>query len=192
MIDIKTTIGIIAVILGFIGYLPYLRDVIKGKTRPHVYTWFIWGAVTIILYALQVSGGAGAGAWVTLLAGLLSLFIFFLGLRNGDKNITNSDTIFFVSALIALVLWLVADQPVISVILLVTVGILGFGPTVRKSWNNPNSETLSTYFINAIRHGLSILALAQYSILTWLFPIAWSIANALFALILVIRRRKTK
>jgi len=192
VIDIKTIIGIIAVILGFIGYFPYLRDTLKGKTRPHVYTWFIWGVVALTLYALQVSGGAGSGSWVTLVVGLLSLFIFILGLRNGDKNITRSDTLFFISALIALVLWLVADQPVLSVILLVTVGILGFGPTVRKSWNSPHTETLSTYVINAFRHGLSVLALAQYSILTWLFPVAWSIANIIFALILLIRRRRIK
>jgi len=192
MLEFKVVIGIITVILGFVGYIPYIRDILKGKTQPHIYTWFVWGLITLILYGLQVSGGAGSGSWVTLVVALLSFSIFGLGLRSGDRNITRSDTLFLVSAMVALVLWLVADQPVLSVILLVTIGMLGFGPTIRKSWNNPHTETISTYAINAIRHTLSILALANYSILTWLFPVAWSIANIIFVLILIVRRMKIK
>lgn len=192
MPDFKIIIGIITVILGVVGYIPYLRDTVKKKTKPHIYTWFVWGLVTLIIFALQVSGGAEAGSWVTLVGGLLALTIFVLGMRNGDKNITRSDTVFLISALIALGLWLIADQPIISMILLVTIGMLGFGPTIRKSWNSPETETISTYLINAIRHTLSILALAQYSILTWLFPVAWSIANFLFVIVLIVRRKKLK
>ena len=66
MPEFKTVISIIAVLLTFIGYIPYVRDTLSGKTTPHVYTWFIWGLVTAIAYGLQVSGGAGVGSWVTL------------------------------------------------------------------------------------------------------------------------------
>tara|TARA_B100000745_G_C20058043_1_gene360921 strand:+ start:395 stop:511 length:117 start_codon:yes stop_codon:yes gene_type:complete len=38
MLEIKEIIGVITVILGVVGYIPYLRDVLKGKTKPHVYT----------------------------------------------------------------------------------------------------------------------------------------------------------
>ncbi len=37
----KEFISGIAVALTFVGYVPYMRDTIKGKTRPHVYTWFV-------------------------------------------------------------------------------------------------------------------------------------------------------
>ncbi|PIQ80045.1 MAG: hypothetical protein COV79_02570 [Parcubacteria group bacterium CG11_big_fil_rev_8_21_14_0_20_41_14] len=188
MFDLKTIIGVITVVLGIVGYIPYLRDVLKGTTKPHVYTWFVWGSVTLIIFALQISDAAGPGAWVTLVAALLSLSIFVLGMRQGDKDITKSDTLFFIAAIFALGLWLLAEQPVIAMVLLVTVGMLGFIPTIRKSWNKPHSETISTYAINSFRHGLSFFALANYSILTWLFPITWSIANGLFVLFLIIRR----
>lgn len=188
MFEIKDIIGAITVILGVVGYLPYFRDILRGKTKPHVYTWFVWGVITFIVFALQVSGEAGAGSWVTLVAAFLSLSVFVLGLRNGDKDITKSDTLFFIVALVALVLWLFAKQPVVSIILLVTVGMLGFIPTIRKSWNKPHTETISTYVINSFRHSLSFFALTQYSIVTWLFPVAWGIANALFVIILLVRR----
>ena len=111
-------------------------------------------------------------------------------MRSGKKDIALSDTIFFVLSFVALFLWLIAKQPVLSVILTSTIDLLGFAPTVRKSWNKPHSETLFTYELSTLRHGLSILALQQYSIVTWLYPVSWTFANALFSLILIIRRKQ--
>jgi len=186
----KTIFSIVAILLTFIGYIPYIRDTLQRKTTPHIYTWFIWGLVTAIAYGLQVGAGAGVGSWVTLAVVIVCFFIFFLGLRNGKKDITKSDTIFFLLSLVALFLWLVAKQPVWSVILVSSIDMLGFIPTIRKSWNKPYSETLFSYELNSFRHGLSILALQQYSIITWLYPATWVIANGLFSIMLIIRRKQ--
>lgn len=75
--DVKTIISTIAVILALIGYIPYYRDTLSGKTTPHIYTWFIWGFATAVIFALQITGGAGVGSWVTLAAVILSFGIFF-------------------------------------------------------------------------------------------------------------------
>lgn len=190
--DYKLVIGIIAVILSFVGYIPYIRDILRKKTTPHTFTWLIWTLAVGISAALQITGGAGVGAWTTVAVTLMCIFIFLLGLRNGKRDITKMDIVFFVLALISLFLWLVVNQPVWSIILIVLTDLLGFGPTIRKSWNNPYSETLSTYQITAFRHGLSIFALQQFNILTWLYPIAWTIANIAFCLLLVARRKVIK
>lgn len=188
----KNIIGIVAIVLTFIGYAPYFRDLLKGKTKPHIFSWFIWTIVTSIIYALQVSAGAGFGSLVTLAVAIISLLIFILGFKNGNKNIKKIDIVFLVLALLAIPLWLVIKQPVLSIILLSTIDMLGFAPTVRKSWDNPYSETLSLYTITTFRHGLSIIALAHYNIVTLLFPATWVIANALFSIMLIVRRRKIK
>jgi len=185
----KNIIGIIAIVLTFIAYAPYFRDLLKGKTKPHIFSWFIWAIVTSIIYALQVSAGAGLGSLVTLAVAVISLLIFILGFKNGNKNIKKIDIVFLVLALLAIPLWLVIDQPVLSIILLSIIDMLGFAPTVRKSWDDPYSETLSLYTITTFRHGLSIFALANYNIVTLLFPTTWVIANALFSIMLIVRRK---
>jgi hypothetical protein len=187
---IKNIIGIVAIALTFIGYAPYFRDLLKGKTKPHIFSWFIWAIVTSIIFALQVSAGAGLGSVVTLAVAVISLLIFILGFKNGNKIIKKVDVVFLVLALLAIPLWLVIKQPVLSIILLSTIDMLGFAPTVRKSWNAPYSETLSLYTITTFRHGLSIVALANYNIVTLLFPSTWVIANALFSIMLIIKRKK--
>ncbi|NND64344.1 MAG: hypothetical protein HKM24_00120 [Gammaproteobacteria bacterium] len=189
MTNLKVVIGIIAVVLAFAAYIPYLRDTLASRTKPHVYTWFVWGLAAMVIFALQFSEGGGPGAWVTFAVASLSITVFVLGFRVGDKDITWLDTGFLILALVALGLWLLADQPVLSMILLVATELLGFGPTVRKSWHQPYSETLSTYAINVVRHALSVFALTEYTIVTWLFPVSWTIANVLFVIFLLSRRR---
>lgn len=191
MYDFKNILGIVATILVFIGYVPYLRDVIKGKTKPHLYSWFLWALVTVIAFALQFSGGAGSGSFVTLAAALMCLVVITLGFIQKSKiKVVKMDTVFLILAFISLGLWLIAKQPILSAILATVVDLFGFAPTIRKSWDNPHSETLSFYYLNSLRFGLAVVALQKYSIVTAFYPISWLIANGLFAAMLVIRRKQ--
>jgi hypothetical protein len=187
--DYKLIISLVAIVLTIIGYVPYIRDIFKRKTVPHVFTFFIWGFASILTFALQMHGGGGVGAWVTLAAAIICLFIFVLGLKYGEKNITRADIIFFVISIISLVLWPIAKQPVWAVVLIVAVDVFGFLPTIRKSWNKPYSETLFTYQLCVFRHGMSMFGLRQFNLLTLLYPLAWTAANFIFVIILMARRK---
>jgi len=100
--------------------------------------------------------------------------------------------IFLFLALASIFLWLVINQPIWSAILVVLTDILGFGPTLRKSWNKPHSETLFTWWVAAFRHSFGTFALEKFNFLTLLYPIAWSATNLIFCIILLIRRKMVK
>lgn len=190
----KDFVGIVAVLLTFVGYAPYIRDTIRGRTRPHVYTWFIWGLVTLIAFALQVSDGAGIGALVTLAAGITCLGICALGfiVVKKDTSIDWVDTACFVLALVALSMWPFANQAVAAIIVVSFADMLGFIPTIRKSWNKPYQETLFSYEMNTLRFALGLYALEHYSLITVLYPLTWLIANGLFSVFLIVRRQQLK
>jgi hypothetical protein len=40
--DMKFWFAIAAAMVGIAAFLPYLRDMLARKTRPHAYTWLIW------------------------------------------------------------------------------------------------------------------------------------------------------
>lgn len=190
---IKNAVGVFAVLLVFVGYIPYIRDVLSGKTTPHIYSWFLWGFVTALAFALQISDGAGIGSFVTLAAATMCSVVAFLAFtKKGKKDITTSDTIFFLFALVSVALWLLAKQPVLAAVLTTLTDVLGFVPTIRKSWNKPYSETLSFYLLNTVRFALAVFALQQYTIPTALYPIVWCIGNGMFALMLYVRRKSAK
>lgn len=188
----KEVISTIAVCLTFIAYVPYYRDILKGKTHPHVYSWSLWGLLTVLLVALQIEGGAGPATWVTAAAGLLCIGVVFLGLRNGKRDITTSDTVVAILSLIAIGFWLIADQPVISIILVIIADGLAFIPTIRKSWHKPYSETLSLYVTNAVRFFLALAAVETYTFLAVSWIAFWATGNALFSIMLAIRRKQVK
>ena len=186
----KEVFGTLAVILTFIGYAPYIYDTIKSKTKPHIYSWFIWALVTSIIFALQVLGHAGPGAYVTLASVLIFLIIFIFGMKNGQKDITKFDTVTFIISLIAIGFWIFAKQPAVSNLLIITINALANLPTIRKSWNKPYSETLFTWEMGAVRNFLGIIALANYSLLTWLYPVTNLLLNILVSSILIVRRKQ--
>lgn len=188
----KEVIGAVAVVLTFAAYVPYYRDILKGKTRPHIYSWSLWGLLTILLVALQIKGGAGPATWVTAAAGLLCLGVVALSLKNGKKDITTSDTIVAILSLLAIGFWLIADQPLVSMILATLADLLAFIPTVRKSYRDPYSETLSLYITNALRFCLALLAVEHYTYLSSSWIVAWIISNASLAILLAVRRRQVE
>jgi len=191
MQEIKTIIGYLATFLVFVGYIPYLTDIVKGKTKPHIYSWFLWAFVTLIAFALQITGGAGSASFVTLAAALMCIAVIGFGFYFKSKvEIVFVDTVFFVLAFIALGLWILAKQPILSALLVTTVDVIGFVPTVRKSWNKPYTETLSFYYLNTLRFALAVYSLQKYEIITALYPVCWLIINFLFAVMLVIRRKQ--
>ena len=190
--NFKIIISIIAIILSFVGYGVYIRDILKRKIVPHTFTFLVWSIASSVTWALQVYGGAGVGSWVTLSVALICIFIFFLCLKYGEKHITFLDILFLLLSLLGLFLWIVVKQPVWSIIILVSSDVMGFAPTIRKSWNKPYEEGLFTWEITAFRHGLSLFALEKFNILTILYPVVWAVVNALFSIFLIIRRNQIK
>ena len=188
----KIIFSILSITVASISYVPYFRDIFKGRTKPHLFSWFIFSITTGIIFALQMKGGAGIGGWITLLLAFIFFAIFLLSIKYGTKDIKPIDIVFLILALCAIPIWLIAEQPIISILLLTTIDMLGFIPTIRKSWNNPYSETLSMYTVTVFRYVLVFPSLETYNILTLLFPVVWLIANIVLVLVLVRRRKRLK
>jgi hypothetical protein len=116
--------------------------------------------------------------------------IVVIAIKRGEKNITRSDRLNLVGAGLALVLWFVTSGPLLSVILITIVDFLGFMPTIRKSYNKPHEETLIHYVLAGLKFVLAIIALDNYTVVTWLYPASLVVANLAFVFMLVVRRRK--
>src|SRR4051794_28271628 len=93
-------VGLIAMVLNVIALAPYMRDTMRGTTRPHAYSWLIWFALNGIPFVAQLTEGAGLGAWVAGVNSVLSGAVFLLAIRQGDPMITRGDTYCLVAALV--------------------------------------------------------------------------------------------
>lgn len=188
---VKTFLGITASVLVLISYAFYIIDILDKKTKPHIFTWGLWFLIIFILFLLQITKGAGAGSLPTLFVSLLCLTVFILSLvKETDKNIKKVDIIFLVLTLLAIPVWLLAEAPTVSTILLIVVYSLAGQATLRKSWVDPHSETISLWAINSFRALISILALSEYNFVTLAFPVLVFVSALGFAILLIIRRKQ--
>lgn len=180
----------IGALLSNIAFLPYVFDMVKRRTEPHVYTWLIWvitqgTAVVGVWY-----GGGGLGALGLTVGVVLVAGIFFMAFKYGTKNITLGDTITLIAALGGVLVWWQLHQPVLAVILVSVIDALGYIPTFRKSYQEPWSETIKTWALFAAGNLLSLLALDTYNFLTVPYIATITLANVLLVAFLLIRRTK--
>jgi hypothetical protein len=190
IVTFKMVVALISVLMTLVGYAFYFKDIFAGKTKPHAYSWLVWGLLTAIAFFGQLSDGAGAGAWVTGTTALISFVIVALAFKQGNNNITRSDQWFLAGCLVSIVLWLVTNDPLLSMILITGIDFLGFLPTIRKSIHKPFEETLIHYVFAGAKFALAMLALDNVSVVTTLYPLSLVLANWMFVVLLIIQRRK--
>lgn len=175
--------------MALIGNVPYLRDVISCKIKPHPYTWFIWSIVSGTTFFGGLVKGAGIGALPTGISESFTLLIFIFSLRNGFSNVVKTDNYFLVAALLGLVPWIITKDPTISVIIVVIIDLIAFMPTFRKTWYNPTSENPILYMMNVTRHSLTLLSIQTYNIATTLHSFSMITTNTIMTFIIFTRRK---
>jgi len=186
----KQILSAIAIALTILAFYPYIRSILRGQTRPHVFSWIIWSLTTCIVFLAQWQADGGAGAWPVGCSAVITAGVAILGaLKAADIQITGSDWGFLLAALASLPLWYLTADAVWAVVLLTGIDILGFGPTLAKVYRSPFSEDMLFYLLYCLRNILVLFALENYSVTTVLFPLAVGSACLLLLVLLVWRRR---
>lgn len=190
MYDYKTILGILAVVIGLVSYIPYYRDVLRGTTKPHPFSWFAFSLLMGITFFAQIITGAGPGAWVTGISAVAVLGIALLSIWKGHREVTKFDWFCFAGAILGIVLWRATNDPLAAVIIVTITDVLAFAPTYRKAYIRPDEETASLFVFSAAKYLVSLFALSTFNLTTALFPVSLVISNALFVALLVLRRRR--
>jgi hypothetical protein len=182
-------LGLSAVVICLIGYLPYLWGMYCGWVKPHAFSWLIWGLLTGIAYAAQVADQAGPGSWVTGVTAAVCLAVaVWAWLRWRLTHVARIDWYFFAAALAAIPLWLGARTPFYSVIWITVIDALAYVPTFRKSWLRPYDEALFTYVTNTLKFLLALAALPEQTVVSSLYPWSLVVTNSLFIGMVMYRR----
>jgi hypothetical protein len=175
--SIGHSLVLVSVLISSVGAFAYIRDTLTGKTKPNRVSYGLWAIAPLIGTAAAISSGADTWATVRIfLAGFIPLLIFFASFINPKSywKLTHFDFLCGVSSLVAIIVWLVLDAPVIA-ILFAAIGD-GFAglPTIVKAWKYPETETGLAYVTSLISVILVIPAI----------PV-WNIENAAFQVYLL-------
>lgn len=185
----KETVAIVASLLAIAGNVPYLFEITKKKVKPHPYTWLVWSVVSCIIFFGQLAKGAGIGALPTAASEIFTIIIFIFSLRYGFKNIRRIDTLFLLIALGGIVPWVLTKDPTLSVVIAVSIDLVAFIPTLRKTAHDPETESAMLYLSNVLRHMLMLISLKAYNIATMLHSLVMITTNSIMSY-LILRKKK--
>lgn len=186
----KETFSLIAIVITLAAFIPYIREIFRGTIRPHIFSWVIWGVTTLLIFLAQLEDNGGAGTWPIGVSASITIFIAYLAyLKRADVTITRVDWLFFIAALLSLPLWYLTSDPLWAVILLTAIDVAGFGPTVRKAYQFPYSESLLFFALFTLRNALVMLALENLTLTTLIFPAVMLILCVLMMAMIAYRRR---
>ena len=191
--DYYFVFGLAAVALSFISYIPYIYHLFKNKTKPHIFSWFLWGLLSGIAFLAQINENAGPGSWVVGFTAAICLFIAAASYIKYKKDyVTKFDWVCFITAIFGVILWVVTDNALNAVIVVTVVDALAFIPTFRKTFINPHEETIITFTFSAVTMALSLAALENFNLTTALYPASLVFTNILFVLMTLARRKNNK
>jgi len=184
----KEILVITATLLALVGNIPYLRDIIKNKIHPHPFTWLVWSIVSCITFFGALAKGAGMAAIPIFVSEVFTIIIFLWSLKNGFKHVKKIDVVFLIFALGGLIPWYLTSDPTTSVIIAVSIDLLAFVPTVRKTFLHPKSENYILYAMNVLRHICIMFSLDAYNIATTLHSVVMIITNATMTYLIRFRK----
>jgi hypothetical protein len=170
----------------------YIVDIVRGKTKPHLYTYLTWSIVATIAFLGSLASGGGYAAWIVGSGAMLSTAIFLLSFKYGTADIHWFDTVFLVGALVAIVPWILLKDPLWSVVLAVFISVCGYCPTIRKTWRAPETEHLSAWVIGCATAAMAIAALETFNITTILYPAQILVMDIFLVYIIISRRKKSE
>jgi hypothetical protein len=189
LLDYKILLGIAATILGISGYLPYFRDMLRKRIKPHAFSWLIWAILTFIAFSVSISKGGAAGAWTLGAQGILNIIIAAAAMRSGETRITGLDKLCLGLALFGIALWVVTMNSLWGVVISSIVDLIALVPTLTKAYKNPFEESTSLFILSGLGFVLSLFALGSFSLVTALYPSVIIVANTLLVLMILLRRR---
>lgn len=191
--SLKILAASVATFIAITAYIPYLIDMFRGKNKPHLYTWISYFLVTITVAVIQVMGGAGLGAIPTILSAIVNAVILFFCFRFGTKDITPLDKICLGLSVAGITAFIVLhNRPLLALAIVTAAEITSFIPTFRKTYNDPYSESLPSYFLSLVKLVLILIALDTYNLLTASYSVLWIIVFLAFLAMVYQRRTQVK
>lgn len=165
-------LGLLAGIIGVIGYAPYIRDILKGSTKPDRASWLIWTLEYAALFGAQLGVGAAESLWLVGLQLLGVVTICILSYWYGAGGFDRKNTIVLLSVCVVLAIWYFTRSADLTVILLVAVEAVGAVLTMRKVYKQPGSETLVMWALIAVAGGIGIVAVgSSAAAILYVYPV---------------------
>ena len=175
---------VISALISLCGSIAYIRNTIKGKSKPNRVSWLMWSIAPLIGTGAALA--AGADIWGTtriFLSGFIPFTVLIVSFFNPRSywKLNKFDFTCGIFSLLAILIWSIAGSPVVA-ILFAAIGD-GFAclPTIFKAWKYPETETGLTFIAGFFATLIIFPSIPVWNIQNSAFQIYLLLANTIIA-----------
>lgn len=152
--------------------MPYIANVLRGKTRPERAGWFIWFVLGAVMFAAQLAKGGNQSLWIILVHIVGNGLIFLLSFKFGSEaGFSKRDKWTLAVAAGGIALWAITREPTLALLVSIAVDALGAALITIKAYKKPYEETLVTWVLGTVAGVCSILAVQNPASVLIIYPI---------------------
>jgi hypothetical protein len=180
----------VGAIVQIAGIYVYIRQTLKGETKPNRVTWLMWSIAPLIATFAALSDGIRLAVLPVFMSGFAPLLVFIASFRNKQAywKLENFDYVCGALSALALILWAISKEPMIAIIFSISADLFAAFPTFSKSWKQPQTESVEAYSTGIFNALTSFFALKTFTASELAFPIYLVLLNS--SLVLTIYRAK--
>ena len=180
--------GIVAGVLQSLFYVPYIRDVMSGSTRPHRGSWTIWCVLSVIVLASQRADGGRWSLLVVVVQLVGGVTILLLAAERGVGGTSRIDLGLGAIAAAGLVGWYLAGDPTVATLCVVLADCIAVIMMLPKTYAHPYSETRSAFVLSALSGVFAMAAVGSLDFGLLLYPAYFAIADTVVIALITYRR----
>jgi len=170
---------IIGAVLSVTGTWNYVVETLRGNTQPNRVTWVLWGLAPLLAFIIEVQQHVGVSSLVTLLFGVLPVFVLIASVKNphGVWKVSPFDWFCGAISIVGIVVWLLSNHPTFGLVAQVAADVAAGLPTLRKAVLNPATESPFAFFTGVVNASLALLVLKHWTTAGALFPLSILVMN---------------
>lgn len=184
---LKEILTVLAGILFFVAFIPYIRAILRKETQPVKATWIIWASLDTITFLgmlakHSVNGqiiGAILGAWI----------VAFLAMKFGEPGWKLVDKICLAGAIIGIVLWKVSGDATFGLMGSLISVFIGSIPTFVSAWKDPSKEDKTAWTLFWLSCVSAMFAIPAFTFADAAQPITFLLIESIMVTIVYLRPR---
>ena len=159
--------------IGALGTAVYLRDTLRGTTKPNRVTWLMWAVAPLLAAAVELNEGVGLRVLPTFMVGFMPLLVFAASFHNPAAvwKIRRFDYACGVMSAVGTAVWLATRNGVLAISAAILADFLAGVPTMMKSWTHPETETVYSYVGAVISMSILLLTIQDWTFDVAAFPV---------------------
>jgi hypothetical protein len=181
----------VAILLRLMSDAGYLISTLRGKAKPNLVSWSLWGLTALIALAAQICQGGGFEALVTLAIAVGPLAVTAAAVLKGAQSLmlTRLDVCCLSLAIVGIALWVSTKDPLLALLMSIVADISATMPTLVKSYFTPHTESAAAYSLSVISMIVTLLTVRQWNVMSSAFPVYILTINLTLVTLIVLPMR---